>query len=85
MEKIFLEVTGKSRNIDDTVNRDQPDEGIVYKLTLQEKSGKKGEPGYKSWKLVIEEGTPILYKKYEPKDEVLVSIELPQKKLGDFP
>ena len=73
-----LKVKGKQRTIDDT------QDGIVYKLTIAQKEGKKGEPGYRKWSLVIEEGTAVLYNCYEPDELMRVSVDSAHRKLNKF-
>jgi len=74
----FLKVKGKQRTIDDA------QDGLVYKLTLVEKTGKKGEPTYRKVQLIIEEGTPTTYNQYEPDELIKVAIDPAHKKLTEF-
>lgn len=78
MPKETLKVKGKQRTIDDT------DDGLVYKLTLTSKEGKKGEPTYQKWKLIIEEGTPHIYDTYEPEELLRVNVDAAHRKLDEF-
>lgn len=74
----ILKVKGKQRTIDDTK------EGLVYKLTLVDKEGKRGEPTYRKIQVVIEEGKPEAYSKYEPDEMVKVTIDAAHRKLDEF-
>lgn len=73
-----LKVKGKQRTIDDA------QDGLVYKITLVNKEGKKGEPGYRKWQLVIEEGNPVIYNAYEPEELLRVNIDPAHRKLDEF-
>ena len=78
MPEVYLKVKGKQRTIDEAKD------GIIYKLTLVKKEGKRGEPLYLKWQLTLEEGSPNLYNRYEPEDLIKVQLELPQKRLDEF-
>lgn len=78
MPEKHLKVKGKQRTIDDA------QDGLVYKLTLVKKEGKKGEPNYRKWQLTIEEGTPELYHSYEPDELLKVGVDASHKKLTEF-
>ncbi len=69
---------GKQRTINDA------QDGLVYKLTLVEKTGKKGEPTYRKVQLIIEEGKPETYNQYEPDEMIKVAIDPAHKKLTEF-
>lgn len=73
-----LKVKGKQRTIDDAKG------GLVYKLTLTKKEGKRGEPTYRKWQLVLEEGTPIIYNAYEPDEMLRVNVDPAHRKLDEF-
>ena len=73
-----LKVKGKQRTIDDA------QDGLIYKLTLVNKEGKKGEPEYRKWRLTIEEGTPHIYNAYEPDEMLRVSVDPAHRKLDEF-
>jgi len=77
--KELLKVKGKTRLYDDV------EMGITYKTTLVYTVGKKGEPLYRKFRLMIEEGAQDFYGTVEPGDDVIVEFKpTVPKKLDEY-